>query len=478
MAILYHPADPSRVYYGTDTRLAGLLLGSCLAVFWHPRRLAEGVPPVRPRLVGLLGLVGMAGLAALCLFCTDRGAFLYRGGFLVVDLATVAVIAAIAHPRAAFGRMLGIPVLVYLGTRAYSIYLWHWPVFALTRPGDDIAAGPVPVFVLRIAITMVLAEASYRFVESPVRGGAIGRWARGWGRSRGAEKAKRTGHVLLVGAVGGVVLYLLTSSIVSARPSASAIEQSIKAGEAAVANQTTVPPVIGRGTLPSTAPSVPGTVTPARPGSKPSVTVPQAGTLPPIQTTLPPPPIRTVAIGDSVMLGAAPRLLAVFGPDVRVDAVVGRQFNAALPIIQQLVAAKRLGPYVILHLGNNGPVTASTVDSVLNVLKGVPHLLVINVRVTKGWQATVNAVLSQEVKKYPNAHLFDWYTASGCCGDWFYHDKTHLNAEGAEQYANLVKKALGYVPATPVPPASTATTVPATTTTVPTTTAAPTSTVP
>jgi len=464
MAILYHPADPSRVYYGTDTRLSGLLLGACLAVFWHPRQLAEGVPPIHPRVVRLAGVAGVVGLAALCVFSTERGAFLYRGGFLLVDLATVAVIAAVAHPRAKFGRWLGVPALVYIGVRSYAIYLWHWPVFVLTRPGDDLHAGPVPVFVLRIVITFVLADLSFRFVESPVRGGAIGRWAQEWGRSRGVERARRTGHVFLVGTVSAVVLYLLTASIVSARPSASAIEQSIRAGQAAVANQPTLTPAPARSATGGSSVPAGGSA-----GVKPATTVPQVGTLPPVQTTttLPPAPIRTIAIGDSVMLGAAPTLIQALGPDVRVDAQVGRQFHAALPIVQQLAAEKRLGPYVVLHLGNNGPVTAAAVDSVLDVLKHVPHVLVVNTRVTKPWQAPVNAVLSQEVKKYPNAKLFDWYTASGCCGDWFYHDLTHLRPEGAEHYAALIKQALGFAAA----PAPTATVKPATTTTTTTTAA-------
>ena len=168
MALLYRPIDPSRSYYGTDTRIGGLLLGCCLALIWHPRQLggrrAPGTSPARSSIAGLAGVVV---LAALCVFSTERGAFLYRGGFLLVDVASVAVIAAIAHPSARFNRRLGIPLLVYLGVRSYSIYLWHWPVFALTRPGVDIDAGPVPVFILRVAITLVLADLSFRLIEAP-----------------------------------------------------------------------------------------------------------------------------------------------------------------------------------------------------------------------------------------------------------------------------------------------------------------------
>jgi peptidoglycan/LPS O-acetylase OafA/YrhL len=97
MALLYHPVDPSLVYYGTDTRIGGLMLGCCLALFWHPRQLQAGIPPVKPRAVAAAGILGTVGLALLCVLCTERGAFLYRGGFLLVDVATIAVSAAVAH---------------------------------------------------------------------------------------------------------------------------------------------------------------------------------------------------------------------------------------------------------------------------------------------------------------------------------------------------------------------------------------------
>ena len=106
MALLYRPVDPSRSYYGSDTRIGGLLLGCCLALIWHPRQLDAGVPPVRPRWVSVAGLAGMVVLAALCVLSTERGAFLYRGGFLLVDVAALAVIAAIAHPGVRFGLSL------------------------------------------------------------------------------------------------------------------------------------------------------------------------------------------------------------------------------------------------------------------------------------------------------------------------------------------------------------------------------------
>ena len=144
------------------------MLGCCLALFWHPRQLQAGVPPVKPQSGGRgRHPRDWSGSRSCASSAPSADAFLYRGGFLLVDVATIAVIAAVAHPAVRFGRRLGIPLLVYIGVRSYSIYLWHWPVFALTRPGVDIGLGPGPVFVIRLVITFVLADLSYRLIETP-----------------------------------------------------------------------------------------------------------------------------------------------------------------------------------------------------------------------------------------------------------------------------------------------------------------------
>ncbi len=478
MALLYRPIDPSRSYYGTDTRIGGLLLGCCLAVIWHPRQLEAGVPPVRPRSVSIAGLAGIVALVALCVFTTERGAFLYRGGFLLVDVASVAVIAAIAHPSARFNRRLGIPLLVYLGVRSYSIYLWHWPVFALTRPGVDIDAGPVPVFILRVAITLVLADLSFRLVEAPIRSGAIGRWTARWRASQGEERSRRSRRAFLVGAVGVTSLVVLTAAIVRAEPSTSGdIEESIRAGQEFLATQTTIGAPTGVDSGPE------GRGVPAEGALGTVASVPAVGTLPPVETTTTVvlPPIPVIAIGDSVMLGAAPQLVGALGPDTHVDAQVSRQYKAATDIVRTLAEQGRLGQGVVLHLGNNGPMSAETFRSVMDQLVDVPRVVVVNARVTRPWEPEVNRVLAEQVPTYPNARLLDWWGLSAMHGDWFYEDKTHLNPAGANAYALLVTAALGDIAKQPAPTTTVATTVPASTTvpattaatTVPVTTAAP-----
>ncbi|MFN2252476.1 MAG: acyltransferase family protein, partial [Anaerolineae bacterium] len=178
MWALYEPlTDPSRVYYGTDTRAAGLLVGAALAFVWQPWRVHDSdLGSARLRAIDLVGTVGLAVVVALFLLVSEYGDFLYRGGFLVLSVATAGLIAATVHPAAWVGRVMGVAPLRWIGLRSYSIYLWHWPVFVVTRPGIDVQLYGWQSLALRLAATVVLADLSYRLVEGPFRRRDIDRW--------------------------------------------------------------------------------------------------------------------------------------------------------------------------------------------------------------------------------------------------------------------------------------------------------------
>ena len=172
MVGLYEPgSDPSRVYYGTDTRAAGLLAGSALAFLWDPWRLSAAASG---RLRRALDPAALALLAAVVVWMTvvdESTSALYRGGFLLLDLNTVLLIAAVVHPASRVGRALGVAPLRWVGLRSYAIYLWHWPVFLVTRPWIDVTLDALPLLAYRLLLTFALAEASYRWVEQPLRHG-------------------------------------------------------------------------------------------------------------------------------------------------------------------------------------------------------------------------------------------------------------------------------------------------------------------
>jgi peptidoglycan/LPS O-acetylase OafA/YrhL len=189
MGSLYAPdADPSRVYYGTDTRAFGLLLGAALALVWSPRATNEQ----RLRRHWLLdgaGILALAGLGAAFLFMDEFNPFLYQGGMLLVSVATVFLIAAVVHPKSPLvGPILSVGILRWLGVRSYSLYLWHWPVFMLTRPQLDTTLEGGALLGLRFALAFTLAQVSFRFIESPLRGGILGRSWHNWSQTRGARR--------------------------------------------------------------------------------------------------------------------------------------------------------------------------------------------------------------------------------------------------------------------------------------------------
>ncbi|MBO0714156.1 MAG: acyltransferase, partial [Acidimicrobiales bacterium] len=125
MAALYHPTfDPTRVYDGTDTRAFGLLFGAALAMIWPSRRLRAKVTVGARRIVDGMGAVGLVGIALLVWRTDQYSAFLYRGGLVLLSLATVLVVIAATHPASTVGRALGRQPLRWIGVRSYGIYLW------------------------------------------------------------------------------------------------------------------------------------------------------------------------------------------------------------------------------------------------------------------------------------------------------------------------------------------------------------------
>jgi peptidoglycan/LPS O-acetylase OafA/YrhL len=271
-AALFSPwHDPSRIYYGTDTRLATPLFGAALAIvcrpwMWHKGGMSDG----RRRLVNSGGVLALIGLVLVAVFVDSQSPLLYRGGFLGIALLSGMLAIAAAHPDAAVGRALGVKPLRWLGERSYAIYLWHWPIFAVTQPGVNVHLGELASTLLRIALTLVAASLSYRFVEKPMRSGALGRAITSWRESVGSRRAIGNLKASMVGLATVVVVLLVGSQLVSAAPPNSApIGPGPDTSLGALLNPS---PVRSGGPLPS--PSVSASASPS-PSANPPSNVPK-----------------------------------------------------------------------------------------------------------------------------------------------------------------------------------------------------------
>jgi peptidoglycan/LPS O-acetylase OafA/YrhL len=175
MAVLYHPSlDPSRVYYGTDTRAEGLLFGAALAMVWPSGRLNRRITPQARKTLDAMGCVGLLIIALMIWRTGEFSQFLYRGGFVVLSLATVMVLMPLAHPACRLGTVVGAKPLRWIGVRSYGIYLWQTPVIVLTSPQHGDTHSLIRD-VLQVAAILIIASLSWKYVEEPIRHGAIGR---------------------------------------------------------------------------------------------------------------------------------------------------------------------------------------------------------------------------------------------------------------------------------------------------------------
>ncbi|MEQ8719329.1 MAG: acyltransferase family protein [Acidimicrobiales bacterium] len=472
MWILYEPlTDTSRIYFGTDTRAAALLVGALLAFAWRPFVMGSAaarwaIGPAGRRVADLLGMAGLVGLAWWAWATSEFDDHLYRGGFLLVALTTAVVIAAVAVPGSVLARLLSVEPLRWVGVRSYSIYLWHWPVIVVTQPRLDVDLSGWRLHALRIAVTLVLAEVSYRFVETPMRRDGVGATLRRWaGSVRAPSLSLRPAMVavVVVAAAGGLIVPRVDAgggaSVEVAAPPPPA--EGGPAGPGGVPVVPTPEPTPEPSVAPTPDPA-PDPTPPGEPNPGPSITpTPDPTEVPtPDPTEVPTPsptpdpgpavPGRVVALGDSVMLGAAGPLGASF-PELVINAEEARHWTKTVDALSEMVAAGQVGDVVVIHTGHNGPINAGAFDAMMAPLAGVERVFVLTVRVTQRWQDVVNAELWAGAARYDNVTVLDWYDYSRDQPGWFVVDGTHMEYVGQQWYAAFIAAAVGGTPP-PVPP--------------------------
>lgn len=397
-AVLFDADAPGRVYYGTDTRASGFLIGAALAAAWAGR--PRDATPAATRVYGWVGTAGLAGLLVVFVTVSEFDERLYlQGGLAGVGLLAALVVAAAVHPRTWPARLLGAAPLVWLGRRSYGVYLYHWPVVVLSEP----LTGLVPVILVdagRVALTLLIASASYQWVELPVR-----RLARHEGQRR---RSRRPDAVVFVAATIAVVMMLGTS---------------FGAAVALTKSQTLLGG--GRGALADGAPAQPDPGL-AAPGGQPA----------PVDTSRP-----VLVVGDSVVQGSAAALRAALGPETIVDGLTGRQFSAALPIVSAWTA-RNTGP-VVVHLGSNGTIRTADIEAVVAAAGDRPVVLV-NVAVPRRWQQPDNVILADAVARHGDrVRLVDWAGAVAREPQLLGRDRVHPVATGRTALAEAVSAALG-----------------------------------
>ena len=459
MALRYDPDGGSLAYYATDARASGFLVGAALAWVWRPPAWSAPLPRVARWGIDVAGIAALVTLVVGFVAVTEFDAGLYtQGGFLRVGLLAAVLIVAATRGGGVVAALLSRPPVVAVGRRSYGLYLYHWPVFVLGRE------LPLPLWkinLLGLLVTVAVAEASYRWIETPVRRGGLG-------ALMGRLRLPRAGAVIACGAVTSALLAMVVrahrarrgdrplrdaggrepGSGRRARRGRGACVRGGRrrgggrrriAGGAAAGGATANGATAG-GVAANGAASAGG----AAAGADPACGDPAVVAAPPgVPAPAPEPPSAAapgagpaLVVGDSIALGSAESLRRALGAGTVVDAKVGRQFSAAPAIVGAWSGA---GP-VVVDLGANGTVQAADIDAVV-ASAGDRRVVLVGVHVPRRWQDGNNDVLRAAAAAHPTVEFVDWNALVGAHPGALGPDGVHPGVAGRTLLANAVADA-------------------------------------
>ena len=418
MFAFYHPDNVNRIYYGTDTRLFSILMGAYLAIFLREKD--EMLMKIDEKIQIIAWGISLLMIILSFVYLKDSSVFVYRGGMFLFSLICMVLLGlVISYDKP--NQFLTNPLFKWIGTRSYEIYLWQFPVMIsyekmIKFNGDHSWVH----FVIQLTLILLLSEITYRIVQFLV-----------FDIKFSKENFLKIIETLQgkTAAVGTVILLLLFSySLIiapSGRTEASvALQKKLEQNKKIIENKNEK------------------TVSSSSTESKEKETTETSNqevndTLTNEESTYLK-KIKLTAIGDSLLLSAAPEVQDVF-PDNFIDAEVGRQLVDSEDVFKKAASDKKIGDAILVVLGTNGSFDSKDIDNIMNNLEDKPVFFV-NTMVQRSWQKAVNDELDKTAKRYKNAHVIDWKSYSEGKQTWFEADDLHLTPEGATAFSNLVGK--------------------------------------
>lgn len=402
--------DHSRVYFGTDTRLQTLLLGVILAFLWPPFKLKNDPPKVVKYVIDSIGSLSFIVLILLFFIINDETNWIYDGGFYLISILTLFIIASVVHPSTWIAKIFSNPVLVFIGKRSYSLYLWHFAVISFVHSYYVDGQIPVYVYFIDISLTIIFAELSYRFIETPFRKEGIK--ALNW----------RPSYIPQFIRIAIVVTLLIPFMLILVGAFNKYGKDII--GEKANSFDTTIEDNYLMRIAPIDNIHIDGLVSEKKKESSDVYNN-----------------IKPLLIGDSVMVDIGESFKSSV-PKSRIDGKVGRQLYQTLPLVKANYSQyKKSSDQVVLELGTNGDFTVKQLDDLLNQF-GKAKIYLVNTRVPRIYEANVNRLLADAAKRKSNVTLIDWNKRSQGHSEYFAPDGVHLEYKGVLALKDEILKAL------------------------------------
>lgn len=475
MAVLYQPGeDPSRIYYGTDTRCFELLIGSLLAMVSPLNRISTINRSFAKKVLSdASGVLALTGFAASIVLLDEFDGFLYQGGMLLFCINGAILVAAVCSYGSFLGRVLSWRPLRWVGTRSYGIYLWHYPIIIFTTPVHELGHPVYWRVGLQVAAAFLLAELSHRFLETPIRQlgfrGAARKLAEHVadsfeGGRRKALSAAFVSFLFFVFALGmtgssatereiGQVPNLqaeknqqevLVTASVDQQKEAEQSKLNMEREESK--REPEAQSEIDQGEVSPPQDIVEETDMETLPGSVEHGAVTEGDEQeqdlrPNVNTETRKNPYQAIlAVGDSLTINLSDSLQSKY-ENITVDGKVGRQMSQAIELTSRYKNFNDPQKAVIIQLGTNGYFTEKQLDTLLDAFTDAPIYL-INVRVPRNWEYKVNEALAKKAVERNNVTLIDWYAKATDHPEYFSSDGVHLRAEGVEVLTGLIDQAL------------------------------------
>ena len=418
MAVLYDPAgDPSRVYYGTDTRSFSLLFGAYLAFVWPAYKTGKPVTPVQglaahhDGLFQAAAIVSLLALAAMTIFIPGTSPLFYWGGLALASILSAVLIAAISWEHTLVSRVFSTTPFTWMGTRSYGIYLWHYPLLLLMNPQNADAPGPVKI-ILELALVLLVSELSYRFVENPFRHGLIGKALKA-AKDNPAQVGTALRRRAVPVAASVALLALSTFAVATAQEPA------------------------GMGLL--TEEDLASGVQPEQSGTSGEDTAQDVAN-PSDETTAGYEPLM---IGDSVSVSLIDAFHEAY-PGGLLDACGNRQIAMGQKVYDYYKDRGEVGKNVIIALGTNGQLSDEAVESLLSDIGGDKTVWFVTNRVPASWHSVSNEVIARAAANHENVRVIDWAAYSEGHPEWLSSgDGVHLSGAGRDAFMQMIVEAIG-----------------------------------
>lgn len=366
-----------------------MMLCVLLAFIWPPHRLKKSPSSQVKIVISLIGFINFFILMIGFMFISESESFLYHGGFFILGIITLSIIASCVYPGSYLNSLLSLPYLTRVGRLSYSLYLWHYPVIVIINYYFINGQQPIYAYILQVILTILLAWFSYRFIELPFRGDGL----------KYFQLSKLKQRLPIVILLLSMISYTAYSLLQVAPDEATQVYTT------RTLSTVTSPKLIHSVQWNESTESISDQY------------------------------LAPLFIGDSILVDINQSLKQLY-PNATIDGEVGRNIYKAIPLADQYQYMNKKNEIVVLGIGTNGDFQMLQLNQLLNKFSKA-NVYLVTTRVPRDYETHVNTLMKQAASIHKNVKIIDWYAASANHPEYFAYDGIHLESPGIQAMTQL-----------------------------------------